>query len=316
MSISRIPKPRLVIILGPTGVGKTAMALALGARLGAEIVSADSMQVYRGMDVGTAKPTWEERRQIPHHLLDVVDPDEPFDASRYCALAHGIIGRLHGEGKPVLVVGGTGLYIKALLGGLIAGPTADESLRRSLKEEAKRRGVRHLFERLRARDPQAAERIAPRDGVRIVRALEVLELTGRSIVEHQKDHRFREQPYETLKIGLTLAREELLARIDARTERMIADGFVGEVERLLGRGYGRSLKPMQSLGYRHVAAYLSGEGDLTGAIGLIKRDTRRYAKRQMTWFAADREILWLGPREIDAAAGRIDRFLGPPGEFS
>jgi tRNA dimethylallyltransferase len=310
MGVSGRAKPRIAIIVGPTGVGKTAMALALAARLGGEIVSADSMQVYRGMDIGTAKPTPEERQRIPHHLLDVVDPDEPFDASRYCALAHQIITPLHGEGKPIFVVGGTGLYIRALLGGLIAGPGADESLRRSLKEEGSRWGIPHLYDQLRARDPQAAERINPRDAVRIIRALEVLELTGRSIVDHQRDHRFREQPYEALKIGLMLERGELLGRIDGRTERMIADGFVGEVERLLGRGYERALKAMQSLGYRHLAAYLSGEVDLEGAIRLIKRDTRRYAKRQMTWFAADREIAWLAPHQIDAAAERIDRFLG------
>ena len=247
--------------------------------------------------------------RIPHHLLDVVDPDEPFDASRYCALAQGIITRLQGEGKPVFVVGGTGLYIRALLGGLIDGPGADEPLRQSLKAEGERRGISYLYEQLRARDAQAAERINPHDGVRIIRALEVLELTGRSIVDHQKDHRFRTQPYEVLKLGLMLEREELLARVDGRTERMIADGFVREVQRLLDRGYERSLKPMQSLGYRHLAAHLSGEMDLEGAIRLIKRDTRRYAKRQITWFATDREILWLAPHEIDAAAERIGRFL-------
>ncbi len=310
MGIPVVPKPRLVIILGPTGVGKTAMALALAGRLGGEIVSADSMQVYRGMDIGTAKPTPEERLRIPHHLLDVVDPDQPFDASRYCVLAHEVIARLCGEGKPVFVVGGTGLYIRALLGGLIAGPGADESLRQSLREEEERWGTPRLYEKLRARDPQAAQRISPRDAVRIIRAIEVLELTGRSIVDHQKDHRFRSQPYDALKIGLMLPREELLSRIDRRTERMIAAGFVGEVERLLGRGYERSLKPMQSLGYRHLAAYLAGEVDMGGAIRLIKRDTRRYAKRQMTWFAADPEIIWLAPDEIDAAAERIGCFLG------
>jgi tRNA dimethylallyltransferase len=262
------------------------------------------------MDIGTAKPTPEDRRQITHHLLDVVNPDEPFDASRYCALARGAITRLQAEGKPVFVVGGSGLYIRALLGGLIDGPGADEPLRRALKEEGKRWGVPHLYEKLRERDPQAAARISHHDAVRIIRALEVLELTGRSIVDHQKDHRFRKQPYEVLKLGLMMEREELLARIDGRTERMIADGFAGEVQRLLDEGYGRSLKPMQSLGYRHLAAYLAGEVDFEGAIRLIKRDTRRYAKRQMTWFAADREILWLAPRAIDAAAVRIDYFFG------
>ena len=303
-------KPRIVVILGPTGVGKTAMALALAGRLGGEIISADSMQVYRGMDIGTAKPTPEERLLIPHHLLDVVDPDEPFDASRYCTLARGIVDCLQGEGKPVFVVGGAGLYIRALLGGLIDGPGADESLRQSLKDEGKRRGTSHLYDKLQARDPLAAQGISPHDAIRIIRAIEVLELTGRSIVNHQRDHRFLTQPYEVLKIGLMLAREELLVRIDGRAERMIAAGFVGEVKRLLDKGYDRSLKPMQSLGYRHLTAYLSGEVDLDGAIRLIKHDTRRYAKRQMTWFATDREILWLAPDDIDAAAERVGRFLG------
>jgi len=180
------PKPRLICIVGPTGVGKTAMALELACRWGGEIVSADSMQVYRHMDIGTAKPTPEERGRIPHHLLDVVDPDEPFDASRYIELAHKVIDRLQWQGKPVFVVGGTGLYIRALLGGLIDGPGADEALRRELKQEMNNRGKAHLYGRLRTRDPRAADRIDPHDGVRIIRALEVLELTGRSIVEHQQ----------------------------------------------------------------------------------------------------------------------------------
>ena len=279
--------------------------------MGGEIVSADSMQVYRGMDIGTAKPTPEERRRIPHHLLDVVDPDEPFDASRYCDLARGVIARLHGEGKPVFVVGGTGLYIRALLGGLIDGPGADESLRQVAEGGDERWGTPHLYEKLRARDPQAAARIHPHDGVRIIRALEVLELTGRSIVDHQKEHRFRTQPYEALRIGL------MLATGGAPGEDRREDGADDRrwlcrrrCERLLERGYERSLKPMQSLGYRHLAAYLAGEVDLEGAVRLIKRDTRRYAKRQMTWFAADPEIIWLAPDGIDAAAERIGCFLG------
>jgi len=309
MIVSGISKPRLVILLGPTGVGKTAMALRMAGRWGGEIVSADSMQVYRGMDIGTAKPTPEERMRIPHHLLDVVAPDEPFHVSRYCDLARGVIARLHREGRPVFVVGGTGLYIRALLGGLIDSPGADESLRRAMKEEIKQGGIPSLYEKLRLRDAKAAAQISPRDAVRIIRALEVLELTGRSIVDHQREHRFREKLYEALKIGLTLTREQLQARIVRRTDRMIADGFVEEVGRLLEGGYDRSLKPMQSLGYRHLAAHLAGEEDLEAAIRLIKRDTSHYAKRQMTWFAADREIIWLAPEDYDAAAERIGHFL-------
>jgi tRNA dimethylallyltransferase len=309
MAISESAKPRLIILLGPTGVGKTALAMALAERWGGEIVSADSMQVYRGMDIGTAKPTPEERQRVPHQLLDVVEPDEPFDASRYIELARGIIGRLHREEKTTFVVGGTGLYIRALLGGLINGPGADEALRRDLKAEMKRWGKPHLYEKLRDRDNRAAERINPNDGVRIIRALEVLELTGLSIVEHQENHRFRVRPYESLKIGLTLDRERLNERIDRRTDRMIADGFVEEVRRLLDRGYAGTLKPMQSLGYRHLVAYLAGERELEDAVRLIKRDTRRYAKRQMTWFAADPETLWLAPDDMDTAVERTGHFL-------
>jgi len=309
MAGTNIPKPRLICILGPTGVGKTAMALELADRWGGEIVSADSMQVYRHMDIGTAKPTPEERRRIPHHMLDVVNPDEPFDASLYIQMANGIIADLQREERPVFVVGGTGLYIRALLGGLIDGPGADEVLRRELKQEMNHRGKAHIYQRLRTRDPRAADRIHPHDGVRIIRALEVLELTGRSIVDHQQEHRFREASYEVLKIGLLPERERLQARIDRRTDRMIENGFVEEVRRLLATGYDGSLKPMQSLGYRHIIAYLAGKGGLEEVVRLIKRDTCRYAKRQMTWFAADREVDWLDPGDVDVASKRIGLFL-------
>ena len=311
MAISNDPKPRVILLVGPTGVGKTRLALEMAGRFGGEIVSADSLQVYRGMDIGTAKPTPEERQRIPHHLIDVVDPDQPFDASQYCDLAREVIARLHRKKKPVFVVGGTGLYIRALLGGLIAGPGADEALRQTLREELKRWGNSSLYEKLRMRDEKAAAQIDPHDGVRIIRALEVLELTGRSIVDHQKDHRFREQPYDVLKIGLMLDRDQLLENIGMRTDRMIEDGFVEEVRGLLAMGYDGSLKPMQSLGYRHICAYLAGGGDLEGTLRMIKRDTYRYAKRQMTWFAAEREIVWLSPADVNAAAERIGRFLIP-----
>ena len=311
MASADIPNPRLICILGPTGVGKTAMALELAERWGGEIVSADSMQVYRQMDIGTAKPAPEERGRIPHHLLDVVNPDEPFDVSQYIRLANGIIADLQREKKPVFVVGGTGLYIRALLGGLIDGPAADEALRRELKREMHDRGQAHLYEMLRTRDPGAADRIHPHDGVRIIRALEVLELTGRSIVAHQQEHRFRETQYETLRIGLSLDRERLNDRIEQRTDRMIGDGFVEEVRRLLDMGYTESLKPLQSFGYRDMISFLAGRQSLEEAIRLIKRDTVRYAKRQMTWFAADREVGWLDPGEVDEASRRIGLFLNP-----
>lgn len=286
--------------------------MALAGKRGGQIVNADSMQVYRGMDIGTAKPTLKERQCVPHHLLDVVEPDEPFDVSRYIGAARGIIDGLHREGRTVFVVGGTGLYIRALTGGLIDGPGADESLRKDLKEEMTRLGKPHLYEKLCRKDPRAAARINPNDGVRIIRALEVLELTGRSIVEYQEEHRFQERPFDVLKIGLAMDREELNERIDTRTERMVADGFVEEVRRLLGQGYDGMLKPMQSLGYRHLVAHLAGQKDLKGAVGLIKRDTRHYARRQMTWFSADPEVLWLAPKDIATADEKVSRFLERP----
>jgi tRNA dimethylallyltransferase len=309
MASSYLPKPRLICILGPTGVGKTGLALELASRWGGEIVSADSMQVYRHMDIGTAKPTPEERSRITHHLIDVADPDEPFDAHRYIAMASKVIARLYHEKKAAFVVGGTGLYIRTLLGGLIDGPGADEGLRRQLKEEMKKLGKEHLYGVLRAKDGKAAAQIHPNDGVRIIRALEVLELTGRSIVEHQQAHGFLEAPYEALKIGLNLDRDGLNDRIDRRTDKMIADGFVDEVRRLLHMGYGASLKPMQSLGYRHLVPFLTGRQSLEEVIRLIKRDTRLYAKRQMTWFAADKDIMWFDQGDVEGIARRIDLFL-------
>ncbi|MEI7672582.1 MAG: tRNA (adenosine(37)-N6)-dimethylallyltransferase MiaA [Deltaproteobacteria bacterium] len=311
MASADIYNPRLICILGPTGVGKTAMALELADRWGGEIVSTDSMQVYRQMDIGTAKPTPEERRRVPHHLLDVVNPDEPFDVSQYIRLANGIIADLQRKEKPVFIVGGTGLYVRALLGGLIDGPGADEELRRTLREEMNRLGKPHLYEKLRARDEKAAARIDPHDSVRIIRALEVLDLTGRSIVSHQEEHQFREAPYKTLRIGLTLGRGRLNDRIERRTDRMIADGFAEEVRQLLDMGYTESLKPLQSFGYRDMISFLAGRQSLEEAVRLIKRDTCRYAKRQMTWFAADREVGWLDPGDVDEASRRVGLFLNP-----
>ncbi|MCK9364884.1 MAG: tRNA (adenosine(37)-N6)-dimethylallyltransferase MiaA [Syntrophales bacterium] len=309
MAAPDILRDRLICILGPTGVGKSAFALKLAEHFRGEIVGADSLQVYRQMDIGTAKPTPEERRRIPHHLLDVVDPDQPFDASRYLEVATKTIICLQQARKQPFVVGGTGLYVRALLGGLIDGPPADEALRKKLKAEISEKGKNYLYETLKNRDPRAAAAIHPHDGIRIVRALEVLELTGRSIVEHQQEHRFQRAPWESLRIGLRREREELNLRIDRRTDQMMADGFLNEVEGLISRGYAESLKPMQSLGYRHLSAVVRGKAKLEEAVALIKRDTRMYAKRQMTWFSADREIIWLAPGDFAAALKLVASFL-------
>jgi tRNA dimethylallyltransferase len=303
------PKPRLIVLAGPTGVGKTELALQLAAAIGGEIISADAMQVYRFMDIGTAKPTSEQRSLVKHHLLDVADPDEPFNAALFIKQAQPVIGALHAERKPIFVVGGTGLYIKALLGGLFAGPQADETLRASYRAVLSAHGPACLYEELKKKDEQAARRINPHDAIRIIRALEVFEISGQSIVEQHRQHHFGETRYDYLKIGLMMERQPLFDRIGQRTDQMMTGGFVEEVRHLLALGYAASLKPMQSLGYRHVTRYLEGLHDLPAAIAAIKRDTRRYAKRQMTWFGSDREMIWFRPDERDAIAKIVASFL-------
>jgi tRNA dimethylallyltransferase len=289
------PRPRLIVLAGPTGVGKTELALQIAEVFGGEIISADAMQVYRFMDIGTAKPTIDQRSRIRHHLLDVVDPDEPFNAALFIEHAQTVIEELHRRCKPVFIVGGTGLYIKALLGGLFVGPRADETLRASYRAVLSAHGPAHLHEELKRKDEQAARRINPNDAVRIMRALEVLEISGQSIIAQHQQHHFNLRRYDYLKIGLTMERQALSDRIRQRTDRMMASGFVEEVRHLLAMGYAGSLKPMQSLGYRHIIRYLDGRQDLPDVVAAIVRDTRRYAKRQMTWFGSDREMVWFRP---------------------
>ncbi len=306
-----VKKPRLIVILGPTAVGKTAAAIALARESGGEIVSADSMQVYRLLDIGTAKPTLEEQSLVKHHVIDVVNPDEQFNAATFIKLAERTIGRLNETGKPIFVVGGTGLYIKALLGGLFEGPDADADLRKLYRQELKQFGNTYLYEKLKEKDEQAAAQIDRNDIPRIIRALEVLELCGISIVDKQKAHHFGDNLYDFVKIGLMVERTELYKRIDQRTEKMIDVGLVNEVERLLAMGYHGNLKPMRALGYKHIASLIKGSLNLADAIRMIKRDTRHFAKRQMTWFGRDGEIAWFAPSDIDAIRRKIDHFLSP-----
>jgi tRNA dimethylallyltransferase len=303
------PKPRLIVLTGPTGVGKTELALQQAAAFGGEIISADAMQVYRFMDIGTAKPTIEQRSLVKHHLLDVADPDEPFNAALFIKQAQPVIEELHQQRKSIFIVGGTGLYIKALLGGLFAGPQANEPLRASYRAALSAHGSAYLYEKLKRKDEQAAQRINPHDAVRIIRALEVFEISGQSIVEQQRQHHFGQRRYDYLKIGLMMERQSLFDRIGQRTDQMMTSGLVEEVRHLLALGYAASLKPMQSLGYRHVARYLDGLHDLSTTVQAIKRDTRRYAKRQMTWFGSDREMIWFRPDDRDAIAKTVASFL-------
>ena len=306
-------KPRLVIIVGPTGVGKTDVAIKLAGELGGEIIGADSMQVYRYMDIGTAKPTWKERSAVKHHLIDMVNPDEAFNAAMFVEEAGKVIETLDRMEKPIFVVGGTGLYIRALLGGLFAGPGADEDLRKFYRQEVARHGKRYLYEKLKVKDERAAAMIEENDVTRIIRALEVVELTGESILDKQKAHHFGNSLYECIKIGLMMKRDQLYAKIEQRMERMIEDGFADEVRSLLDMGYDETLNPMRSLGYKYMVGCLYGMYSLPEAIGLIKRDTRRYAKRQLTWFRAERDVEWFSYDDVYAMQRRMGEFLGVVG---
>jgi tRNA dimethylallyltransferase len=302
-------KPRLIIIAGPTGVGKSATALALAREFGGEIISADSMQVYRFMDIGTAKPSPEDRALVRHHMIDVVNPDEAYNAALYAEKARGIVQELHKDKKNIWVAGGTGLYIRVLTGGLLDGPGSDESIRNVFRQEIERYGTGYLHERLKEKDTAAAKKIHPNDAVRLMRALEVIELSGESIVARQREHRFSDRPYECLKIGLMDERDQLYEKIDRRCDGMIEKGLAVEVEDLLARGFSESLKAMQSLGYRHMLGYIKGNLSLGDAAAQMKRDTRNYAKRQMTWFRADGEMNWFHPDETDGMRKRIEAFF-------
>lgn len=303
-----VDKISLAVITGPTGVGKTGLSLRLARRFDAEIISADSVQVYRLLDIGSAKPSAGERREVPHHMIDVADPDEDFDAARYRAMALDRCREIIRRGKRVLVVGGTGLYIKALLKGLFPAPPVSLKVRERLKEEAREAGPAHMHERLAAVDPESAERIHPNDTYRIVRALEVFELTKQPLSHFQNQHRFRTGPFRSIMIGLTIERKTLYERIDERVDQMMRDGFVEEVQRLLRMGYGPDLKSMQSIGYRHLVRYARGETSLEEAVDTLKRDTRRFAKRQYTWFRGQPDLEWFDITKAHEIQERLEEF--------
>jgi len=305
-------KQKVVVITGPTAVGKSSLAIDLALRFGGEIVNADSMQVYRGMDVGTAKTPVEERRGVPHHLLDVVDPDEEFNAAVFRRLSLPVLAETHARGNIGFVVGGTGLYIKALLGGLLYCPEPDPQLRLELQGICEQEGTEVLHEQLRLLDPGSAEKIHPNDRVRIIRALEIMHSTKEPLSSLMQDHAFQDRPFDSIKICLHREREDLYHRINQRCAHMLEEGLIREVEGLLKKGYASHLKPMQSIGYRHAVHYLEGRWDMEETLSRLRRDTRRYAKRQLTWFRADPEMIWLAPEEKGEIAHRIHVFLERP----
>lgn len=300
---------KIIVICGPTGVGKTRFAITLARQFGGEIVGADSMQIYRWMDIGTAKPTTQERAQSVHHMVDIVEPDQDYDAAIYAEQADKCISQLEEMGKVPLVVGGTGLYIKALVHGLTGGAPTDSGVRNQLLKELAASGAAFLHQRLGELDPESAKRIHPNDRHRILRALEVFQITGRSISSHHSDHGFSALRYNPIYIGLTTPREQLYDRINKRVEIMLAEGLVDEVRSLLDRGFGPELKSMQSLGYRHMVNFIQGRLAWDEAVRTLKRDHRRYAKRQMTWFGANPNVTWLAPDQLREAAELIADFI-------
>ena len=306
----------LMVLLGPTAVGKSWVAIPLAKALGTEILTADSRQVYRGMNIGMDKPSPEERDGVPHRLIDLVEPDRPFNVGEYRRLAVAEIDRLHGEGKIPLVVGGTGLYIRALVRGLWDGPMADWVYRRRLEEDARRYGPASLHRRLAEVDPALAGRLHPHDEVKIIRALETHHLMGRPLSELHSQHGFSESPFTTLLIGLIREREALYRAIETRVESQLALGLLRETQDLLNKGYSRQLGSMKGLGYRQLAGYLADEYSYEEAVRRLKRDTRHFAKRQITWFRKEPGIDWLPIQEGESADRvvsrlheRVDRFL-------
>ncbi|OEU72775.1 MAG: tRNA (adenosine(37)-N6)-dimethylallyltransferase MiaA [Desulfuromonadales bacterium C00003068] len=300
----------LVVICGPTAGGKTALALHLAEHFGLEIVSADSRQVYRGMDIGTAKASVEERAKVRHHLIDVVEPEEDFTASDFIVQGRAALHEIADRGHLPLVAGGTGFYIEALLRGLVDAPSADPALRQELAEWERKHGSGSLHSRLQAVDPVMAIRLTPLDQVRIIRALEVYYQSGQRLSDLQEQHAAVQSPYRVLSIGLAPQRDLLYNRIDQRVDEMMQAGLLKETETLLEQGYSPGLKALKTIGYQECVNHLAGNASFQDTINLIQRNSRRYAKRQLTWFRKNNEIIWLdSPREFAKVLKLIDHFI-------
>ena len=289
---------KVIILLGPTGVGKTEVSILLAKALDTEIISADSMQIYRGMDIGTAKPSEEQRMNIKHHMIDIISPSEPYSVGRYIEDVTPVIEALHRKGKIPIVAGGTGLYIKAMTRGIFSGPSADWKLREELASLEEGQGGA-LYSYLQEFDPETASKIMPADTRRIIRALEVCLKTKKGISEFQQKLT-TPLPYEFIKIGLRRERKELYRMLENRVDKMIDEGLVEEVKKLTSLVSNSKLQTpnfelssMQAIGYKEIAMYLNGEIPFEEAIRLIKRNTKRYAKRQFTWFKKEEDIHWI-----------------------
>lgn len=299
-------KRPLVILTGPTAVGKTALSIALAKAVGGEIISADSMQVYRRMDIGSAKITREEMAGVPHHLIDVLEPTEEFNVVVFQKLAKQAALEIYGRGHIPIVVGGTGFYIQALLYDIdFTENDEDTALRQSLEEQARREGPEALYERLRAVDPESCESIHAHNLKRVIRAIEFYEKTGKKISEHNREQRQNASPYRFAYFVLTDSRDRIYQRINERVDLMMAQGLEAEVRALRESGCRRDMVSMQGLGYKEILSALEGEISMEEAVYLIKRDTRHFAKRQLTWFRREKEVTWIDKTVFDQNSQNI-----------
>ena len=309
----RTQKPPVVVVTGPTASGKTPLAIEVAQRFDGEIVNADSMQVYRYMDIGTAKPSLEQRAQVPHHLLDVVTPDVTYSAGRYGEEARKAAAEIHARGKIVVLTGGTGLYIRAFLEGLLEAGEADPKRRAELEAENRAAGEAgdplRLHRRLAETDPEAADRIHPNDARRIIRALEIAGRLGEPASSLRARHAFGNRPYRTLHLALDPGREALAERIDRRCSAMIDNGLLREARELRKRGYGPELRPLCAIGYRHMTPVVDGADTLANALEAMRGDTRRFARRQRTWLRKVPDVRWQRPDETQAIFDAVESFL-------
>uniref|UniRef100_A0A7V4JR99 tRNA dimethylallyltransferase n=1 Tax=Thermodesulfobacterium geofontis TaxID=1295609 RepID=A0A7V4JR99_9BACT len=286
----------IIAIVGPTGVGKSELAVFLGEKLNGEIINFDSLQFYKELNIGTAKPGEEERKRVPHHLYDLLELNEEFNAAKFVEIADNLIKEIWKRGKIPIFVGGTGLYLRALEYGLFP-IDVEKEIRENLRKRANQ-DLSSLYEELKKLDPEYAQKISPKDKVRIARALEVIYTSGKPFSYfHKRNPFFGKKRYNLIKIGLNLPRKELYKKINLRVIKMIEKGWIEEVKKLLEKGYSIELKPFKAIGYKYIIHYLQGKLSLERAIELIQRDTRRYAKRQLTWFKKELDIYWFSPNE-------------------
>jgi tRNA dimethylallyltransferase len=304
-----MPMPPVVAIVGPTATGKSRLGMLLAAELGGEIVNADALQVYRGFDIGTAKPSLDDRRRVPHHLVDVLDPHQRYSAGEFARRARLAIAEIEGRGRLALVVGGSGLYLRALLRGISPVPPGNPEVRRALRRRLAAAGLGALVEELRRVDPDTAARLSPGDSQRVLRALEVARVSGEPLSAWIARQPFGERRLAAVEVGLTLPRTILYDRIEGRTAGMFRRGWVAEVEGLLGRGVGPHLPAFQAIGYRQISHHLLNGWSLARAEEETVRATRRFAKRQLTWFRKETGVTWFTDPEAERRDSEVLSFL-------